>query len=37
MKYKNIETLLASKIISEEIKPLNSYILDYENGNIVIK
>ena len=34
---KNIETLLASKIISEEIKPLNSYILDYENGNIVIK
>ena len=34
---KNIETLLASKIISDEIKPLNSYILDYENGNIVIK
>ena len=34
---KNIETLLASKIISEEIKPLNSYILDYDNGNIVIK
>ena len=34
---KNIETLLASKIISEEIKPLNNYIVDYENGNVIIK
>ena len=34
---KNIETLLASKIISEEIVPLNKYIIDYENDNIIIK
>ena len=34
---KNIETLLASKIISEEIIPLNKYIIDYENDNIIIK
>ena len=34
---KNIETLLASKIISEEIKPLNNYVVDYENGNVIIK
>ena len=34
---KNIETLLASKIISEEIKPLNNYIVDYEDGNVIIK
>ena len=34
---KNIETLLASKIISEEIKPLHKYIIDFENNNIIIK
>ena len=34
---KNIETLLASKIISEEIVPLNKYMIDYENDNIIIK
>ena len=34
---KNIETLLASKIISEEIKPLNNYVVDYENSNVIIK
>ena len=34
---KNIETLLASKIISEEIVPLNKYIIDYENDIIIIK
>ena len=35
--YIYIETLLASKIISEEIVPLNKYIIDYENDNIIIK
>ena len=34
---KNIETLLASKIISEKIKPLHKYIIDFENNNIIIK
>ena len=33
---KNIETLLASKIIAEEIIPLNNYIIDYKNDNIVL-
>ena len=34
---KNIETLIASKIISEEIVPLKQYILDYVNNNIILK
>ena len=34
---KNIETLLATKIIAEEIKPLHNYIVDYEDSNIIIK
>ena len=34
---KNIETLLATKIISEEIKPLHNYLIDYEDSNIIIK
>ena len=34
---KNIETLIASKIISEEIIPLKQYILDYVNNNIILK
>ena len=33
---KNIETLIASKIISEEIKPTNNILLDYDN-EIIIK
>ena len=33
---KNIETLIASKIISEEIKPTNKILLDYDN-EIIIK
>ena len=31
---KNIETLIASKIISEEIVPLKQYILDYSSNEI---
>ena len=34
---KNIETLLASKIISEEITPLNKYLIDYKNDKIEVK
>ena len=34
---KNIETLLATKIIAEEIKPLHNYLVDYEDSNIIIK
>ena len=33
---KNIETLIASKIISEEIKPNSKVLLDYKNNQIVI-
>ena len=33
---KNIETLIASKIISEEIVPLKQYILDYSSNEIIL-
>ncbi len=31
-----IETILAKKIVDEEIKPNKSYIVDYKNGEIVV-
>ena len=34
---KNIETLIASKIIKEEIKPNNKVTIDYQNNEIVVK
>ncbi len=33
----NVETILARKIIDESIKPKQKYLVDYENGEIVVK